>query len=295
IIFDIDTSKTLTIEEFAEYVKYVNLEKEDEISSLAPQLKMLANNEEWLENFILNGLDNPNSFQIDNAYSSQSYILCPLGDRAFLRFAIWAPLTFGKQLDEGNFYSYGTAHNHDFSLLTAGYLGPGYKTSLYELKNKIIGYPGEDIKLDYKGDTQLLKGRVILYEAGKDIHIQHQPEELSVSLNLIVAQPQFNIQQLYYDVNKSKVSGFVANAQVKRGVFFRFAAALNNKKSKDILSEISQSHSSDITRLYAYKALYEATKDIETLSSRMANDKSEIVNKSIPTLELGVKNLNVWG
>lgn len=132
-IFDFDQSATTTIDEFCKEVGHINLDNENEIAALAPELNKLANNQAWMEDFILCGLTEPEIFQADNIYSAQSYMLKAINERAFLRFAIWAPKIFDDNLGEDNFYSYQTAHNHDFSLLTAGYLGEGYSTSLFEI------------------------------------------------------------------------------------------------------------------------------------------------------------------
>lgn len=297
IIIDGTGSESITIEEFTERARMVDLNDEEQIVTLAPDLRKLSQNQTLLRDFIHDGLTDIVNFQRDNVYSSQSYILSEVTDTSFLRFAIWAPLNFGDQLDESNFYSYETAHNHDFSLLTAGMLGSGYTTSIYQLdqENKPIGYVGEDICLTKADVVQLSKGRVILYEAGKDIHSQHAATELSVSLNLIVDQTTKHTQQLYYDIKNSKIAGYVANRRMKRGAFFRFASLLGEATCNDVLTDISKEHPCDLTRLYAYRALGSSINNPEVIKESMSKDKSALVRSSLSLIDKGFAMSNIWG
>lgn len=296
-IFDLNITDATSIDDFAYAANSINLDSEDEISSLAPKLKALSNNKEWLQEFISEGLLNPTGFQQDNLYSSQSCILRTIGERSFLRFAVWAPKTFGEQLDEDNFFSYSTAHNHDFSLLTAGYLGPGYETSIYKINNfeNVIGYPGEHVDIEFTERFRLEPGRVVLYEAGTDIHVQHEPSSISVSLNLIVAQPQMNIRQLYFDTRAKRIGGYVGNSTLKRGIFFRFAAAMPSKENYDMLLAITNSHPCELTRIYAYRALAQSYQELPTVEDMMRHDSSQLVRSSVQLLKNGLQTLHVWG
>ncbi|EDP98984.1 hypothetical protein [Shewanella benthica] len=297
IIKDLNISKSISIEEFKEKALQVNFDDENEILKLSPYLKMLSNNKGWLEEFIKDGLNDPSNFQIDNLYSSQSYILAEIGERAFLRFAIWSPKGFSDALDEDNFYSYKTAHNHDFSLLTVGYIGSGYTTSLYKINptQKILGYIGENLDLKYKEKIQLSEGRVILYEAGTDIHIQHEPNEFSISLNLIVEQSQKKIDQFYYDVDSKKIAGYVGNTDLKPAMFMRYAAAMNQNVYKNFLEKISKNHESAITRLYAHRALSQNYIPKSTVISNIKKDKSNMVAESDYLIEKDINELHIWG
>lgn len=296
-VFDLGVQSSIDLDTFSQAAASVNLDSEDDIATLAPELNKLSNNKKWMEQFILEGLEDVGNFQRENLYSPQSYILRNVGDRAFLRFAIWAPKSFGEQLDEDAFYSYKTAHNHDFSLLTAGYLGPGYWTSIYRLKHdgKVIGYPGEAIDIEFVERIQLEQGRVILYEAGKDIHIQYEPTDLSISLNLIVAQPDKNIRQLYYDTEHHRIIGYVGTPGMKRGVFFRFAAAMPTNEVHKSLVEIASRHSCEKTRLYAFRALAESFESRESVADMMRHDHSSLVRSSTNVLKEGLDKIFIWG
>lgn len=296
IIIDGIGNESISIEEFTERARQVDLDDEDAILTLAPDLRKLAQNKSLLRDFIQDGLTDFSNFQRDNVYSSQSYILSGVTDLSFLRFAVWAPLNFGEQLDENNFYSYDTAHNHDFSLLTAGMLGSGYTTSIYQLEEgqDPVGYVGEDIRLTEAQVVQLSPGRVILYEAGKDIHIQHPAADLSISLNLIVDQTEKHTRQFYYDVKNQKIAGYVANRRMKRGALFRYASILNDPECNETLQEIAKEHPCDSTRLYAFRALA-ACKDNEAIKEDMLRDQSAMVRASLGLIDTGFSKLNIWG
>lgn len=296
IIIDGTGNETTSIEAFTECARRVDLRDEQAIVSLAPELRKLSNNKTLLRDFILKGLQDMANFQRDNLYSSQSYILSDVTEKSFLRFAVWAPLNYGAQLDESNFYSYDTAHNHDFSLLTAGMIGSGYTTSIYQLEEgqEVLGYVGEDIRLTPPTVVQLSPGRVILYEAGKDIHVQHPATDLSISLNLLVDQSDQHKRQLYYDVVNKKIAGYVGNMKMKRGTLFRFAAILDDDACNETLERIADTHPCESTRLYALRAVA-AVGHEEAAREKMLRDASPMVRASTSLIDAGFARLNVWG
>lgn len=291
---EITDDQAISIADFIAEARQANLHCENELLDLAPAMRRLSNNKEFLEDFITRGLEDIANFQRDNLYSSQSYILENVTERSFLRFAIWAPLSFGEAIDEQNFFSYERAHNHDFSLLTVGYLGPGYRTTVHELEEQPQGYIGETVRFSAPKVIDLTPGQVLLYEAGKDVHVQHPPTSLSVSLNLIVDQADVHKRQLYFDVPSSTVAGYVGNTKLKRSVFMRYAAALNSERGKELIQKIAQSHSCDVTRIYGYRALALA-EGREKVRELMCQDRSDIVRKSLHLLEDDFADNRIWG
>ena len=83
-------------------------------------------------------------------------------------------------------FSYGVAHDHNFSFLTVGYFGPGYVSDYYEVDPEAVdGRRGEPLTLKFIERSQLSEGKMMLYRAHRDIHRQLPPESLSVSLNIM--------------------------------------------------------------------------------------------------------------
>ena len=83
-------------------------------------------------------------------------------------------------------FFYGVPHDHNFSFLTVGYLGPGYWSDYYEYDyGAVVGYPGESVDLRFVEKSRLEEGKVMLYRAHRDIHLQLPADAMSVSLNIV--------------------------------------------------------------------------------------------------------------
>lgn len=273
----------ISLEEFVDAAKGINPDDEEEILTLAPQLHQLANNRSLLSNFIADGLKNVAGFQENNHYSAQTYILCDVTPRSFMRFAIWSPLGYFTELEESRFFGYDIAHDHNFSLLTAGIFGSGYTTSVYHLKegSSIEGIIGETVQLTEPQMLQLSPGSVILYEAQKDIHVQHPPPDLSVSLNFMVDQRVNCPRQHYYDVVRKKITGHVESDKVTRGDLFKFATLLGDEECMGLMSEIARDHTCELTRIDAHMAIGGAP---AMMKERMLRDKSLLVRSAAANL-----------
>jgi hypothetical protein len=271
----------ISIPEFIDAAREINLDDEQAILTLAPQLHRLANNKSLIESFIIEGLKDISGFQANNSYSAQTYILTHITQRSFLRFAIWSPLGYFSELDEGRYFNYDIAHDHNFSLLTAGIFGNGYTTTVYQREpgKHFEGVVGETLHLTEPQFLQLSPGKVILYEAHKDIHVQHPPNDLSVSLNFMVDQRQTNGRQLYYDVVNKKVTGYMESANVTRGEFFKLAALLNDEACNAVMTDIAEGHGCDFTRIHAHLALAQQGNP-ERVKEMMLRNSSMLVRSS---------------
>ena len=87
-------------------------------------------------------------------------------------------------------FFYDLPHDHNFSFLTVGYLGPGYWSDYYEHDGDAhAGLDGEPVELRFVERSRLSEGRVLLYRAHRDIHVQRPPDSFSVSLNILAADP----------------------------------------------------------------------------------------------------------
>src|SRR3546814_33924 len=70
-------------------------------------------------------------------------------------------------------FFYGKAHDHNFSFLTVGYMGPGYWSEYYEYDYaNVAGYVGEKVNLRYIEKSKLDEGKVMLYRIHRDVHLQ---------------------------------------------------------------------------------------------------------------------------
>jgi hypothetical protein len=127
--------------------------------------------------------DNADGFMLTN----QSIIVQSRG-AYILRLNFWpAPSQNALHHErEQALLSYETPHDHNFSLLTIGCYGPGYRTTVksYE-RDQVRGEIGETLPLGEVQDYQLGHNDMLFYSACRDVHSQHVPTSLSVSLNLI--------------------------------------------------------------------------------------------------------------
>ncbi len=135
-----------------------------------------------------------------------------------LRVNYWLPIEGGQFYSrERDMYSYELAHNHDFRFLTVGHFGPGYVTDLCEVDpDSIKGIPGEKVELKNHRTEQLSYGKVLYFEPFTDVHIQHPPKQLSISINLILGVENWKREQYEFDLRSSRLVGGVDQSPVGR-------------------------------------------------------------------------------
>ena len=169
-------------------------------------LQRLYENRTFMTEVANEFLTNMNS-QLDNPYTGQVLVLAE-GEHYMIRAPMWVPQ---GELVEDNMYAYGLAHDHDFNLLSIGYLGLGYKTNVYQYDTtKIKGYDGEDVIISEKESHHLNEGGTIFLKANSDIHVQYPPDDISLSLNILKTSNRTNKQYLF-DIDMKKISQQASN------------------------------------------------------------------------------------
>lgn len=252
------TDRSITVEEYLDHVRtHVDHRDLESVAASAAKLKELANNRTFAAE-ILNRQLATGGANILAFYSTQSAVLATSGDLA-VRLNLWPEACDDPRRQKANdqVYSYYVAHDHNFSFMTVGYFGPGYGTRLYECDPaKITGYIGEPVDLTFAEETSLPAGKVMLYRAYKDIHVQMPPRSFSMSLNLMVGDPYDGLtQQHYYDVERGVISDYVESISSKRVSVVESLRFIGNENSKDILEHLSHLHPCVRTRWAAYETL----------------------------------------
>lgn len=198
LVWDANETESISFEAFVEYLDGLGAAVlEGKLDETASMLSRLYNNREFLGEILLSQLADAERFEADNPYTPQVFML-HTGERYFIRAAIWTPKA-GRKGEEIFFYE--DPHDHNFSLLTLGYIGRGYRTSLFEYEHDAVeGYVGEVVAIRSLGSMQLSAGRTLFYRASRDIHVQYPPDDFSVSINVIVPHPErrqfsFSIEQ----------------------------------------------------------------------------------------------------
>ncbi|SDM84599.1 hypothetical protein [Maricaulis salignorans] len=254
-----DRTDTIELDEYVDYVtRHVDPTDTDQVLASAPMLKALANNRSFLVDKFNRELQDWDTFQSSNGYSSQTLTLGS-GNKFFIRANMWAPPTNpGEVWDwESKLFAYAKAHDHNFSFITVGYLGSGYGTSIHEYDPESIrGEVGEHVDLRFLEDTSLPQGKMMFYRASRDIHSQTPPEEFSISLNFMCVSREVSTREQYwFDLEQSIITGRVQNPGSTRVMFCHLAKHIGDGRTVNLLESIASGHAFPQVRVSAYDAL----------------------------------------
>src|SRR5690242_20154151 len=100
----------------------------DAMLSVATEFQALAANREFIRDALIAELKRIGGEKNLASFAPQSFIIHRASPFS-LRLNLWLPAVGSsrKVEQEGRIYSYGRAHDHNFSLLTAGVAGPGHR------------------------------------------------------------------------------------------------------------------------------------------------------------------------
>lgn len=227
---------------------------EERLAQTAHWLRRLGSNRHFLGDLLIEQLKGGGEAR-DSGYGPQAIVLSPLRGDVFLRANIWP-----SERDQcfhasgARSFVYGVPHDHNFSFLTCGYLGPGYRSDYYEYDYAAVaGFPGERAGLRFVERSALHEGKLMLYRAHLDVHSQIPPEALSVSLNVMHVDPaQHWFDQYGFDLEHGTVSGVLSPNSTE--VFLRVAVATGLDEALDLAERLGRRHPSDRLRLASYEA-----------------------------------------
>jgi hypothetical protein len=256
----IDTQETDTIE-LAELIELLETgpfdpEDEDCFASYGPALKKLANNRRFLADLVVEELKTRCHNQTrDNQYSPQVIMLHPRGTGYALRANFWPAMADSVVRNSGtNPFFYGVPHDHNFSFLTVGYLGPGYWSEYYEYDyERVHGYTGEPVDLRFIEKSRLEQGKVMLYRAHRDVHNQLPADETSISLNILGSPSGHQFRDQYrFDLERGKIDGILNRMALEP--LIALAAHYGGENGNDLIATFTERHPSDRVRFMAVKA-----------------------------------------
>ncbi len=226
------------------------------VAGAAHWLARLAANREFLGELALRDLKAGCARTGWQGYSPQVMLLGRARPGWFLRANIWPSHEEAVLRDSGEAaFVYGLAHDHNFDFLTIGYHGPGYRSDHYAVDpDTITGFVGERVALRRVGSSVLAPGQVMHYRARRDIHCQHAPDSLSVSINLMHSAPvQTWTDQFQYDLATSTISRVLTGCT--GDTLAQLALALDPENARDMLETIATRHGVDRLRWSAIRAL----------------------------------------
>lgn len=229
---------------------------ETSLAGAATALRRLGNDRAFLGDMLIAQLkERHRELGESTAYGAQSIVLSRPHGGCFLRANIWPSETDSCFRTSGaKTFVYGIPHDHNFSFLTVGYLGPGYASDYYEYDyESCAGYLGERPGLRFIERSALGEGKLMLYRAHRDIHAQLPAESLSVSLNILRIHPAEGwLDQYGFDLETGAITGVLNPTATE--TFLRCAVALGDAEAIDLADSFGRSHPSDRIRLACYEA-----------------------------------------
>jgi hypothetical protein len=270
-VIDAATEESIELAELVEMLETGDFDSRDEdnFASWGPQLKKLGNNRTFLADLMIEELKGRCEGQVrDNQFSAQVVMLRHKAERYYIRANFWPALTDSVIRHGGTDpFFYNIPHDHNFSFLTVGYLGPGYWSDYYEYDyGAVAGVPGEDVALRFIEKARLEQGKVMLYRAHQDVHLQLPADAMSVSLNIVESAHSASFRDQYrFDVENRKIDGIMTRMSIEP--MLALAAHFGGEEGADLLVSFADRHPSDRIRWSALRARAAAA---PTLDGRIA-------------------------
>lgn len=226
--------------------------------AVAGKLQSLAANREYLRDALIAELERIAGEQNLVSFAPQSFIIHRAPPFS-LRLNLWLPPAGSarKIAQEARVYSYDQAHDHNFTLLTVGAGGPGYKTRIFEYDiESIQGYGGEHVEMQHLEDTMLPMGKAMIYRPHRDIHVQLPPEAPSMSLNLLIEEKEIvETPQYYFDLATSSVVPMNDNEIGRRVSFLESVGHFADESCASLLFDVARQHRNPEVRAGALHAI----------------------------------------
>jgi hypothetical protein len=266
-LIDTSTDEKLSLAELIEMLETGDFDAadEDNFASWGPQLKKLANDKSFLGDLIIEELKQHCEGQLrDNQYNPQVVLLHGAPGKFIIRANFWPAMQDSVVRHSGSDpFFYNVAHDHNFSFLTVGYLGPGYWSDYYEYEyGEVVGFPGEAVNLKYIEKARLDEGKVMLYRAHKDVHLQLPADSMSVSLNILETSHSTTFRDQYrFDLENRSIEGIMTRMSLEP--MLALAAHFCGADGLDLLANFAKSHPSDRIRWCALRARAAASPSLD--------------------------------
>jgi hypothetical protein len=237
---------------------------EDCFASFGPDLKALANNRDFLADLIVAELkDRCRDQSARSVYGPQVLVLHQSRD-FFIRANFW-PAESDRLLQENGpeAFFYHIPHDHNFSFLTAGYLGPGYWSDYYDYDyDSVIGAIGEPVDLRFVERSRLEEGKIMLYRAHRDVHAQLPADALSVSLNVMERSADLGYHDQYrFNTVDRTISAHLTRTAIEP--LLALCAHLGGDDARDLIESYAADHPCDRIQFTALTALAAAQPSLD--------------------------------
>lgn len=270
-LIEADTEESIQLGDLVEMLETGDFDARDEdnFASWGEALKKLANNRSFLADLVLAELKDRCEDQLrENQYSAQVIMLHSRSKKFIMRANFWPGMNDSVVHNSGiNPFFYGVPHDHNFSFLTVGYLGPGYWSEYYEYDyEQVSGYTGEKVDLKFIEKSKLDQGKVMLYRTHKDVHNQLPADEMSISLNILETDYSIALRDQYrFNLERSEVDGILTITPLEP--LLALSAHFGGGNGQDLLDNLAARHPSDRIR---FKALQARAGAASSLDERIA-------------------------
>ena len=245
---------------------------EDSFAAAGPLLKRLAGNRDFLAEIALAELKERCTRQsLENRYSSQVIMLHRASEKYFIRANFWPSERDSVFKASGSSpFFYHVPHDHNFSFLTVGYMGPGYWSEYYEYDfASVLGVPGEKVDLKFVEKAKLDPGKVMLYRAHRDVHNQLPADDMSVSINIMHATPALPfLNQYRFDPKTCEIVSILNRSSTE--ALLSLAANHDGGNARDLVEDFAASHPCARIRFAALRELAAAAPALEAGLERLA-------------------------
>jgi hypothetical protein len=249
---------------------------EESFAAMGPLLRGLAANRTFLADIAVAELKDRCAAQSRaNGYTPQVLMLHPAGRNYFIRANFWPGPSdpIFRSSGPSPFFYY-LPHDHNFSFLTVGYLGPGYWSDYYEYDPEgVVGYPGEKVGLRFVERARLEPGKVMLYRAHRDVHLQLPADEMSISINIMEATPEVaRASQYRFDVERGEIASILNSTTTE--ALLAIAANQGGENARDVVETFAARHHDERIRFAALRELALSEPDIDTGLDRLARGRA---------------------
>jgi hypothetical protein len=265
-LIDSDTAETIEVADLVETLETGRFDPDDEdsVAAFGPALNKLGNNRRFLADLVVEELKQGCAGQIERNHYSAQVILLHATPRYAIRANFWPAADDSVVVNSGTEpFFYGLPHDHNFTFLTVGYLGPGYWSDYYEYEyGDVVGFIGEKVALRFCERSRLAPGKVLLYRRFRDVHSQLPPDSMSVSLNILAQSAATELCEQYaFDLARREIKGVINNSSLEALV--KLAAHFGGGNGRDLVEAFAAGHPSDRIRFAALEAQASAEPDLD--------------------------------
>jgi hypothetical protein len=251
------TVAPIDLEEFGAKMSRAEFTRAEDLCDAAEVFAALNANRSLLVDYLNRSLRAWRDGRLAGEYTGQVFVLLD-AERYYVRANVWLPPAYATlpTAGEANQFFYGLPHDHNFSFMTAGHYGPGYRTQIFEYDG-VSRTPkiGEPVDVRFLEDTSLEEGKIMVYRASTDIHIQHPPAAFTISLNLMSKNSvEFARTQCLFDERIERVAKHSRGAESVRENFLTLAALIGDLRTESLLGDLSENATAK-TKDLALKAL----------------------------------------